>query len=300
MDLDLTHRRYLKNRMQKVYIELTSKCGLSCDFCPSASRTTSSMGLELFKKINNEVKEFTNDIAYHVVGDPLLVENLQEYLDISYKAGLNVHITTAGYYLKPLHSQVLNHPCIKQINFSLNSYRGNSLPISLDEYLQKIAAFTLEFRKLNTKSFINYRLWNKEEDNSHQSYNSEVIKIMFAKLGAELPSEEIDVKQRLRVISKVLFNFDSLFEWPALNADFVSDTGYCHGLSSQMAILSSGEVVPCCFDYEAIINLGNVKSDSLESILKSPRSQAIVDGFKNGIISEELCRHCAYRSKFDD
>jgi len=286
--------------MQKVYIELTSKCGLSCDFCPSANRATSSMSLELFQKINDEVKTLTKDIAYHVVGDPLLVDNLGKYLDISYRAGLNVHITTAGYYLKPSDVATLNHPVIKQINFSLNSYRGNTLPISLDEYLQNIATFTLEFRKLNSKSFINYRLWNKEDDNSHKSYNDEVLRIMYEKLGAELPSGEIDTAQRLRVISKVLFNFDSLFEWPSLEAPFVSDTGYCHGLSSQMAILSTGEVVPCCFDYEAVINLGNVEKESLKSILDSSKSRAIIDGFKNGIISEELCKHCAYRSKFDD
>ncbi|MDQ7042514.1 MAG: radical SAM/SPASM domain-containing protein [Sulfurimonas sp.] len=286
--------------MKKIYIELTSKCGLSCNFCPSATRVASSMSLELFRKINNEVKELTNDIAYHVVGDPLLVNNLREYLDISHSVGLNVHITTAGYYLKSSDAEMLNHPAIKQINFSLNSYRGNSLPISLDEYLQNIATFTLEFRKRNSKSFINYRLWNKEEDNSQQSYNEEVMKTMFEKLGAKLPEEASISNKRLRVISKVLFNFDSLFEWPSLGADFVSDKGYCHGLSSQMAILSSGEVVPCCFDYEAVINLGNVKNESLENILLSPRSKAIIDGFKNGLISEELCKHCAYRSKFDD
>ena len=286
--------------MKKIYIELTSKCGLSCDFCPSANRATSSMSLELFRKINYEVKELTKDIAYHVVGDPLLVDNLSDYLDISHEVGLNVHITTAGYYLKPSDVETLDHPAIKQINFSLNSYRGNTLPISLDEYLQNIATFTLEYRKRNSKSFINYRLWNKEEDNSHKSYNDEVMRIMFEKLGAKLPSSESDFSSRLRVISKVLFNFDSLFEWPSLEADFVSDKGYCHGLSSQMAILSTGEVVPCCFDYEAVVNLGNAENESLESILASPRSKAITEGFKNGEIIEEFCQHCAYRSKFDD
>jgi radical SAM protein with 4Fe4S-binding SPASM domain len=290
----------MASKMQKVYIELTSKCGLSCDFCPSASRATSSMELELFAKTNREVKEFTNDIAYHVVGDPLLVTNLREYLDVSYANGLNVHITTAGYYLKPSHVEVLNHPCVKQINFSLNSYRGNTLPITLDEYLQHIADFTLKFRELNSKSFINYRLWNKEEDNSHQSYNEEVIRVMFKKLGAKLPKSGYNLEDRLRVISKVLFNFDSLFEWPSLDAPFVSDKGYCHGLSGQMAILSSGEVVPCCFDYEAVINLGNVKENSLKEIVNSQKSQTIIEGFKKGEISEELCKHCAYRSKFDD
>ena len=277
--------------MHKVYIELTSKCGLSCDFCPSASRTLSTMEIELFKKINKEVKSYTVDIAYHVVGDPLLVENISEYLDISHEEGLRVHITTAGYYLKPWHVEALNHPCIKQINFSLNSYRGNKLPISLETYIENIAEFTLAFRELNTKSFINYRLWNKEEDNSQEEYNLEVRELMAKKLGVELQDTP-------RLMNKVLFNFDSLFEWPSLDAAYVGDKGSCHGLSGQMAILSSGEVVPCCFDYEAIINLGSMKNENLVSILDKPRSRSIVDGFKKGEIVEELCKHCSYRTKF--
>ena len=285
--------------MQKVYIELTSKCGLSCDFCPSASRVLSDMDIELFTKINTEIKAFTNDVAYHVVGDPLIVDNLKEYLDISHSVGLNVHITTAGYYLKPIHSDVLNHPCVKQINFSLNSYRGNKLPISLDEYLGKIAEFTLAFRKNNSKSFINYRLWNKEEDNSQQDYNTQVIQTIFEKLGVDIPSDMDMQSKKLRVISKVLFNYDNLFEWPSLTADFVGDKGHCHGLSSQMAILSTGEVVPCCFDYEAEIKLGNSKDESLHDILTNTRSRNLIDGFKAGNVVEELCKHCSYRQKFD-
>jgi len=249
------------------------------------------MEVELFKKINKELKTFTNDIAYHVVGDPLLVENITEYLDISHEVGLNVHITTAGYYLKSWHTKVLNHPAIKQINFSLNSYRGNKLPISLEEYLAKIASFTLEFRQLNTKAFINYRLWNKEADNSQEEYNSQVRKIIAEKLGVEL-------QETPRLMNKVLFNFDSLFEWPSLSAPYVGEKGTCHGLTGQMAILSSGELVPCCFDYEAIVNLGNVKENSLVSILDKPRAKAMIEGFKSGIITEELCKHCSYRAKF--
>jgi len=286
-------------KMQKVYIELTSKCGLSCDFCPSSNRDISTMEIELFTKLNTQLKEFTNDIAYHVVGDSLLIENLQEYLDVSHKAGLNVHITTAGYYLLPAHAQTLNHPAIKQINFSLNSYRGNTLPISLDEYLKKITTFTTAFKKINSKSFINYRLWNQETDNSHKEYNSQVIDIVFENLGVLRDEKSYGSNKRLRVLSKVLFNYDSLFEWPSLDADFVSDTGFCHGLSSQMAILSSGAVVPCCFDYEALINLGDAKVDSLQTILAKPLTQSIIEGFKNGIITQELCQHCGYRSKFE-
>lgn len=283
--------------MHKVYVELTSKCGLACNFCPSASREYSSMDLSLFAKTNAQLKAYTNDIAYHVVGDPLLVPNLHDYLDISHKEGLRVHITTTGYFLKPSHSQSLNHPAIKQINFSLNSYRGNNLSISLDAYLEKIAEFTLSFRADNKNAFINYRLWNEESDNSQSSYNEEVINAMFAKLSQ--PIQSASNQKRLRVMEKVLFDFDTLFEWPSLDAPFVSERGTCHGLSAQMGILSSGEVVPCCFDYEAKINLGNVKEKSLEAILQTQRAEELLAGFKRNELTEELCRHCSYRVKFD-
>lgn len=284
--------------MHKVYIELTSKCGLACDFCPSSSRAFSNMEIALFEKINKEVKVYTNDIAYHVVGDPLLVENLTEYLDISHSVGLHVHITTTGYYLKPHHTQELSHPAIKQINFSLNSYRGNSLPISLEEYLHKITSFTLAFRQLNSKAFINYRLWNKQEDNTHVTYNEEVINIVAKQLMVSRGSMQKRNKNSLRAMYKVLFNFDSLFEWPSLDAPYVGDTGRCHGLTGQMAILSSGALVPCCFDYEAIINLGNLKNETIATILNKERSKALIEGFASNKITEELCKHCSYKKIF--
>lgn len=256
------------------------------------------MDLELFAKTNAQLKAYTNDIAYHVVGDPLLVPNLHEYLDISHKEGLRVHITTTGYFLKPSHAQSLNHDAIKQINFSLNSYKGNNLPITLDAYLQKIADFTLAFRGQNSQAFINYRLWNEERDGSQESYNEEVINAMFFKLGQ---TRERSVKEkRLRVMNKVLFDFDALFEWPSLDAAFVSEKGSCHGLTAQMAILSSGEVVPCCFDYEAKIELGNVKANTLKEILQTQRAQELVEGFRKGVLTEELCKHCSYRVKFEN
>jgi radical SAM protein with 4Fe4S-binding SPASM domain len=65
-----------------------------------------------------------------------------------------------------------------------------------------------------------------------------------------------------------------------------------------MAILSTGELVPCCFDYEAVINLGSLKEESLASLLEKPRAKNMLEGFKKGHIVEELCKHCSYRTKF--
>ena len=72
-------------KFYRIYIELTNICGLRCSFCPTKNRPDVIMNLEFFEKIIQQAKNFTKDIACHVVGDPLRVSNLYDYLDIIYK-----------------------------------------------------------------------------------------------------------------------------------------------------------------------------------------------------------------------
>jgi radical SAM protein with 4Fe4S-binding SPASM domain len=67
-----------------------------------------------------------------------------------------------------------------------------------------------------------------------------------------------------------------------------------------MGILADGTVVPCCLDKEGVINLGNCGSKRLDHIMRSPRAKAIREGFKNGILVEDLCRKCTYIERFDE
>ena len=97
----------------------------------------------------------------------------------------------------------------------------------------------------------------------------------------------------------VFFNFDDYFKWPSLDNEFISDKGKCYGLDSHFGILSNGNVVPCCLDNDCIINLGNIKKDKIENILKSKRVLDIQQGFKQKKIVEELCQKCDYRRRFD-
>lgn len=41
------------------------------------------MSLEKFDDLNAQSKPFTKELAYHIVGDPLVLTNLNEYLNIS-------------------------------------------------------------------------------------------------------------------------------------------------------------------------------------------------------------------------
>ncbi|WP_428023973.1 radical SAM/SPASM domain-containing protein [Arcobacter sp.] len=280
---------------------MTNICNLKCSFCPPKNLPNTTMDLDSFEKINSELSHITRELAYHVVGDPLVLSNLNEYLNISKKYGLKVNLTSTGYNLKEEQFEALNNEAIRQINFSINSYNGNSHKKSLDEYLTPIFDFCKYAVEKEVDFFINLRIWNFDDKKSAKEFNREVFRKAFEYFGMSLDIEQFYVARpkNIRVARKVFFNFDDYFEWPSLENEFVSEKGFCYGLDSHFGILANGDVIPCCLDKDACINLGNAIDDSLENILKSKRVSDIKEGFKKGIVTEELCQKCTYRTRFD-
>ncbi|ADG93915.1 Radical SAM domain protein [Arcobacter nitrofigilis DSM 7299] len=290
----------MKN-FKKVHIEITNICNLKCSFCPPKNLPNATMSLDKFEKINSELSSVTKELAYHVVGDPLVVSNLNQYLDISKNHGLKVNLTTTGYNLKEEQFESLCNSAIKQINFSINSYNGNSHKKSLDEYLTPIFDFCKYALEKEVEFFINLRIWNFDEEKSAKEFNKKVFEKAYEYFDLTLDIEQFYVAKpkNIRVARKIFFNFDDYFEWPSLENEFVSDKGFCYGLDSHFGILANGTAVPCCLDKDACVNLGNVFEDGLQNILTSKRVNDIKDGFKKGIVVEELCQKCSYRTRFD-
>jgi radical SAM protein with 4Fe4S-binding SPASM domain len=106
------------------------------------------------------------------------------------------------------------------------------------------------------------------------------------------------IPRGIKLADRIYLNQSYEFVWPDLNAPFVGDTGYCHGLKDQIAILSDGTVVPCCLDGEGIIALGNIHETSLTDILSNKRAESFKKGFANRTVIEQLCKHCGYRERF--
>jgi len=259
------------------------------------------MKLDEFEKINEDAKKYTKELAYHVLGDPLVLSNLSKYLDISHKHGLKVNITTTAINIKEKNYEALMHETLKQVNFSINSYNANSHKKSIDEYLDPIFDFVAYALKNKQNHFINLRIWNLDDTQSARAFNKKVFDKANEYFACELSLDEVyeNRPKNIRIAPKVFFNFDEYFEWPSLKNDFVSTKGFCYGLDSHFSILSSGVVTPCCLDKDGIINLGNVKHTSLEDILNAPRVKRIQKGFRNKEVVEELCQKCSYRTRFD-
>ena len=284
-----------------MHIEITNICNLKCTFCPPKILPNATMSLEKFDDLNAQLKPYTKELAYHIVGDPLVLSNLNEYLNISLKHDLKVNITTTANNINEKHYEALTNPTIKQINFSINSYNANSHKKSLDEYLNPILDFVKFAQNKNHEYFINFRIWNLDEEKSAKEFNKKVFDKINETFETNINIDEVykEKPKNIRIDRKIFFNFDEYFSWPTLQNEVVSKTGFCYGLDSHFGILTSGDVVPCCLDQNACINLGNTNTTQISDILNSNRVKAIQNGFRKNIVVEELCQKCEYRTRFD-
>ncbi|QOG13285.1 radical SAM protein [Arcobacter sp. FWKO B] len=283
-------------KFNHIYIELTTICGLNCFFCPPTNRKSHIMSLEMFDNISLEVKDFTDEIYLHIVGDPMVLSNLSEYIQIASKYDLKVNITTSGFYMDKTKYEILCAKNIKQINFSLNSFNANETNITFETYMDNILNFCIYKQSSPNNMFINLRLWNEDESKSASKYNERV----FQKLKSFFGLERIDISgKKARVSNKVLLSFDEYFEWPNLNNTYYEPNGYCLGLKSHIAISSNGIVVPCCLDKDEVIVLGDLKKEKLKDILQNKKANDIINGFKKNTAVEELCKKCSYKSRFN-
>ena len=287
-------------RYYRVYIELTNICGLRCSFCPTKNLPTQTMSLGLFDKTLSQVCKYTNEIACHVMGDPLTLSNLSDYFDIVQKYSLKAVVTTSGYFISNHSLKSLLHPSVKQINISLNSFNKNDTSMSFDKFINPILELCKFKNSYSKDRFINLRVWNIDELMSEKDFNQIIFNKLSSYFKIDLDLKKIykEKPKSIRLDYKVLLHFDNYFEWPSLNNKVYGD-GTCQGLSSHIAILSSGVVVPCCLDGDGVMELGNLKNSSLENILHTQRANLIKDGFKQKKAVEELCKRCSYKDRFN-
>lgn len=285
-----------KKRFLKIYIEITNICNLKCSFCSISKREHKYMSVEEFEEICKKIHEYTNIIALHVKGEPLLSPNLEKILIICEKYNLKANITTNATLIDKKIDNILKSKAIRQINFSLHSAEQNG--IDQKEYLEKVLKSADEIHN-KTNIIISYRLWNLENLEKN-SINSNILMMIGEHYNILDILEKAKKKDYLECDKNIFLNQDLEFEWPDINRDKISETGKCYGLRNQIAILANGDVVPCCLDSEANILLGNIFKNSLEEILNSDRSQNIINGFQKGQLIENLCQRCGYIKKFNN
>lgn len=278
---------------KKIYIEITNICNLKCEFCIPCKRELNMISVSNFEEIVKKIHKYTNVVALHVKGEPLLHKNLKEILDILEKYNLQANITTNGTLIKENLETLKNAKCIKQINFSLHSFLQNNHMSDL--YLKNIFDCVSKLKNIT----ISYRLWNLETIKEND-INDIIIKELESYYKLDNLKEKLKLKNAFEINENIYINQDIEFTWPDINGKEIIEKGKCWALRKQIAILVDGTVVPCCLDNNGDIPLGNILEEDLETILNKPLSKTIKENFGNSKITCKLCKTCGFLKRLEN
>ena len=276
----------------RVYIEITNRCNLACDFCHGTKRPLGTMPPEDFRRIAEKLRGETSYLYLHVLGEPLLHPQLKELLAIAGELGFRVCLVTNGTLLHKRREELLAAKSLHKVSVSLHSFEGNGGAGDLPAYLQQVWEVCLPLSERGVLCAL--RLWN---EGTAPRLNGAVEAFLSQRIGRDVESLPRDTRGNRTLRPNLFLERAERFGWPDLNAP-ESGANFCHGFTRQLAVLWDGTVTPCCLDSEGDIPLGNLLSQPLEEILQGERAAAMAAGFAARKPTEELCRRCGYARRF--
>lgn len=262
-------------RFKRIYIELSNICNLKCSFCSMDKRKKRTLSIEEFEYILSSIKKYTNLIYLHVKGEPLLYKNIDKVFELCKINNINIKITTNGIYLNKYIDLINKYENIKQINISLMCENKEN------DYLNRI------FETCNKiKTTIVYRVWISNEESNNVI--NEILKHY------NIRSDEKNIKLN----DHIYLDKDIEFTWPNESTNEYKE-GICYGSRTHIAVLSNGEVVPCCLDSEGLLSFGNIFEESLDNILKKDKFIEFNNNMKKGIMLTEICKKCNFKQRLN-
>lgn len=284
----------MKKALNRAYIEIGNVCNLACSFCPGTARTPRQMNETEFRSVCEALCPYTDYLYFHVMGEPLLHPYVGTFLSVAGEYGFRVCITTNGTLLNTEGNTLLEYAhVLHKVSVSLHSMEGNSC----EDYAHYLSdAIDFSRRASERGVYTVFRLWNL--DTEERQGKNRANGLVEEYLRDAFPEEWTSRPYGYRLARNIFLEYAGIFTWPTeSDADDIED-GYCHGLLDQIAVLADGTVVPCCLDAEGEIALGNIFSQSLDTILSSPRARKMCAGLECGKFVEPLCKKCTYARRF--
>lgn len=268
-------------KTKRFYLEITNACNLDCPFCTN-EKGQSFMNINDIENYLKQIRDFSDYVYLHVLGEPLLHKKIDEILSITDELKINVQLVTNGTLLN---SKIFNHPSLRKLSISLHSVNNQNDT----NYFENIKNIINEVHN----AYIELRFYDYDNLDKNLKEFKEYLYITYK-------VENTPKINSYKIKDNVYIYYDNLFKWPSINDPIISEQGKCHGAIDQLAILVNSDVTVCCLDPKGYNRIGNLKENSLKEILESKKYKEIVDNFKNNKLTLELCKKCSYRLRFDD
>jgi len=277
----------MKLQHPEVRYEISAACNANCIMCPreKLTRSVSIMAQDAYEKSIDEVVGLgAEQVVLTGFGEPMLDRNLEQKIRYAKSKGLRTYIITNGSALTPKRATAL-------LMAGLDEMRVSFYGMGSDTYNAVMRG--LEFDK-TVKNLMNFLAVRK-------SLNID-CKVQLSYL--VLPENEKDVDEFKSFWEPKV---DYLEIWNPHNwvdgKDFRQRLGIKKSCgrpqNGPLQIQWDGTVIPCCYDYNNNIVLGNAFEDSVPDILKGERYETLREQHRTGNYPD-YCNQCDQLLEHDD
>ena len=289
-------------RPYSMSVEPVDFCNLACPECPAGigqlTRSKQILNVALFEKIINEAAPNLAYLMLYFQGEPYLHRDIFTLMRMSVQRGIYTSISTNAQLISDSYAEQTVRSGLQRIIISMDgitqeayeSYRRNG---RLDKVLEGIAALREWRRRLNSPTpyiivqFIVFRT------NQHQ-------------LGAVHDFAKNAGADKVEIKTAQLYDFangNPLMPDVGRYARYRKVAGGCYEIKSKLpnrcfrlwngtVVTASGHVVPCCFDKDASMTVGNAASQPLYHIWKNDRYMQFRQHILHHRKKIDMCRNC--------
>lgn len=282
-------------------IEPTNHCNLQCPECPSGLGTlTRPLGLlktDDFKKLIDEISNTGFYIQLFFQGEPYINKNLPDMIKYAQTKKIYVSISTNGHFVNEKNVDLVLDNAPDKLIFSVDGldeesyqkYRVGGTFEQADKGLRLLISRKKE-RGLK-KPFVEFQFivmkQNEHQMDDVRKYCEEVgiDKLVFKTM--QISSYEnalkflpVNKKYRRYIVEEDSFKIKNK----------IKDN--CFALWRTSVITWDGRVVPCCFDKDAVNEIGIVNGRAFSDVWKSEK----YTGFREKVLSSRksvsMCTNC--------
>lgn len=272
-------------------MEPTNMCNNSCLFCAN-SKCTKKRGFinrELaFNILEQAYKLGTHDVGFYGTGEPLLDQNLEDYITYSKKVGYRyVYITTNGALLSKERASSLIKAGIDSVKFSINASNARDYYLihGKDEF-NRVIENLIYFNELRSKfdrrialyiSYISTRYTYKDKEKFKRNYGVYVDDIIFDDCRNVAGCMANEIRSYLSVDQRMGYH---------------PQNSICPMIFKNLYITYEGYLTMCCADFQNYLAIADLNKESLEEAWNNHYAQELRKRHLGHNLEGTLCYNC--------
>ncbi len=288
-------------------IEPTTACNLGCPECPSGlkqfTRERGRLDVALNEKLLDEVKNTVFYINYYFQGEPFLHPNFLELVQAAKRRKIYTSTSTNAHFIsKDRATQIVNSGLDRLIisidGLTQETYESYRVDGQLKKVLEGTRYLLEAKQRMKSKTpFIIFQFLATSANEHEIQYLDELVK--------EYPVDEVRIKTAQFYSyenGNVLMPKNEDYSRYKKKADGTYRLKYkvsnsCWRMWSSSVVTWDGKVVPCCFDKDALHQLGDIKNEGFTAVWKSP----VYNQFRMAVLNHrekiDICSNCSEGAK---